>query len=63
MTLSSKERYMRQKPGHQTELPYIQVTAALSAARNMLADGLSHEKIAQYTGLPLKEVEELAAAR
>ena len=29
-------------------------------ARNMLADGLPHEKIALYTGLPLAEVEKLA---
>ena len=36
---------------------------ALSDARNMLADGLSHEKIAQYTNLPLEEVEKLAAVR
>ena len=32
-------------------------------ARNMLADGLSREKIAQYTGLSLAEVEELAAGQ
>ena len=36
---------------------------ALSDARNMLADGLSHEKIAQYTNLPLEEVEKLATER
>ncbi len=40
---------------------------ALETARNMLADGLSPEKIAQYTGLSLEDVtrlsEELAAAR
>ncbi|MBQ3801710.1 MAG: hypothetical protein II837_15630, partial [Treponema sp.] len=33
---------------------------ALFAARNMLTDGLSHEKIARYTGLPLEDVEDLA---
>ena len=33
---------------------------ALFSARNMLADGLSHEKIAQYTGLTLEDVEKLA---
>ena len=32
-------------------------------ARNMLADGLSREKIAQYTGLSLAEVEELSAGQ
>ncbi len=32
-------------------------------ARNMLADGLPHEKIVQYTGLSLAEVEKLAAGR
>ncbi|MCR5621977.1 MAG: hypothetical protein K6G18_08970 [Treponema sp.] len=36
---------------------------ALSVARNMLADGLPHEKIAQYTDLPLAEVEKLAAGQ
>ena len=35
----------------------------LETARNMLADGLSHEKIALYTNLPLEEVEKLAAER
>ena len=35
-------------------------TRALADARNMLADGLSHEKIAQYTGLTLEDVEKLA---
>ena len=34
---------------------------ALETARNMLADGLMPEKIAQYTGLPLADVEQLAA--
>ena len=36
---------------------------AQSTARNMLADGLPHEKIAQYTDLPLAEVEKLAAGQ
>ena len=36
---------------------------ALSTARNMLADGLPREKIAQYTGLSLAEVEKLAAGQ
>lgn len=31
-------------------------------ARNMLADGLPMGKIMQYTGLPLEEVEKLAAS-
>ena len=35
--------------------------AFLETARNMLADGLMPEKIAQYTGLPLADVEQLAA--
>ena len=34
--------------------------AFLETARNMLADGLMPEKIAQYTGLPLADVEQLA---
>ena len=34
---------------------------ALETARNMLADGLIPEKIAQYTGLSLADVEQLAA--
>ena len=32
-------------------------------ARNMLADGLPREKIAQYTGLSLAEVEKLATGQ
>ena len=36
---------------------------ARETARNMLADGLSREKIARYTGLSLAEVEMLSARR
>ena len=34
---------------------------AIESAKKMLADNLALEKIAQYTGLPLKKIEELAA--
>ena len=37
------------------------VATKTETARRMLADGLNNEKVAQYSGLPIEEVQKLAA--
>ena len=37
--------------------------SCIETARRMLADGLSNEKVAEYSGLTLEEVQKLAAGK
>ena len=50
----------RAEADYRNGIKYARLDALEETARNMLADGLMPEKIAQYTGLPLAEVEKLS---
>ena len=62
--LANKVRYFKEdKKGVQSMCKMMEEmrnAVRIENARKMLADGLSIEKVAQYSGLPLKTVRELS---
>ena len=53
----------RRREGREEGISIGENRGRQETARNMLADGLPREKIAQYTGLSLAEVEKLATGQ